>query len=88
MSRINCILKTRENSSMSLSCVGEMKIVNGIVEYSSWHGYPRTNGKDSWIRYYESVNTGDKITQELIDNILSCDGHNNVISYIKNTKEK
>lgn len=83
MYKISGTLVTRENSSMSLSCVGEMKIVDGIIEHSSWHGYPRTNGRDSWVKYYESVNSGDKITKELVDKILACDGYNNVVSYMK-----
>lgn len=78
--KITGILRTRENNSMSLSCVGEMEIKNNVVEHSNWHGYPRTNGRDAWTYYYGKFNTGDKISQEEVDKILSFNGRNNIVS--------
>lgn len=47
-------LITYENNCMSLSCKGEMKIVNNIITNICFKEYPRVYG-DSWIRYYNNL---------------------------------
>jgi len=72
-------LITYENNCMSLSCRGEMNIVNNIVTCITFRGYPRTHG-DGWTYYYKTIKKGDKIDKSTIDKILSYNGKRNVIS--------
>ena len=77
------IIETFENNCMSLSCRGEMKLdENNRVIYSSYKGYPRSNGRDRWISFYKNAKKGDEITEDRINNILSFDGHDNIVSCI------
>ena len=78
--KINGIIRTRENSSMSLSCVGEIVVKDNVVQSVYWHGYPRANGIDVWVSYYDNLKIGDEITQEILRTILSYNGRNNIIS--------
>ena len=76
----NGILKTYENSSMSLSCCGEIEIKDGKVVNVYYKGMPRTGGRDSWFSFYENRKKGDKIETKKIEDILSYNGHDNVKS--------
>lgn len=75
-------LTTYENSPMSLSCYGECEIENGVIKSVRCKGMARSHG-DEWIRFYENSKTGDKVSQETIDKILSYNGRNNVVSTLE-----
>lgn len=72
-------LMTYENNCMSLSCRGTINITDGIINNISFKGYPRTYG-DYWVRYYKNFKKRDKITQDIINEILSYNGKSNVVS--------
>ena len=80
--KINCTIETYENNFMALSCYGEMKIVNSIVESVSFKGMPRP-GKDAWVSFYRNKIVGDIITDDNIRIMLSYNGVNNIVSEIK-----
>ena len=73
------VLKTYQNSNMSLSCKGEINILRGVVTNVRFSGYPRTDG-DSWTSFYKNMKVGRTITDEQIKHIVSYNGHCNVIS--------
>ena len=81
------ILKTFENNCMSLSCKGEIIIEDDIIKSINWHGYPRSGGTDNWVRYYKDLKVGDKIEQNIIDNILKYNGWSNIVSKIEEVQE-
>lgn len=82
MNLVNAKLFTYENSCMSLSCHGSIEIKNGIISEINFKGYPRTYG-DGWTRFYKNAKIGNKITEEQIKSILSCNGNYNVVSKLE-----
>lgn len=80
-------IKTYENNCMSLSCRGEIEFdENDIIIHSSYKGYPRSYGRDSWFTIYKNAKKGSKITEEQKEYLLSFDGRNNIKSYIINAE--
>ena len=79
----NGILRTYENNSMSLSCDAEVVIKNGIIIGIRYKGMPRTEGRDAWFSIYKSLERNQIISKEVIERILSYNGHNNVVSVFK-----
>ena len=68
---------------MSLSCMGEMVIdSDNKVLSCRFKGYPRANGIDRWGIFYSDTNIGEKIEEPRIQNILSFNGKNNIVSVL------
>ncbi len=84
---INGIVRTYENSSMSLSCHAEMKIEDSIVTSVFYNGMPRANGIDRWMKFYEKLNGGEELKKEDLDYILGFNGRNNVVSVLEVNRE-
>lgn len=61
---------------------------NNKVIYSSYKGYPRSGGRDRWISFYKNAKKGEEITKDRINNILSFNGQDNIVSIVNNTKLK
>ena len=75
-------LIVRENNFMSLSCVFEAEIENGIVKDITRHGYPRACG-DLWFHAAKDLKIGDAFTQDRIDWYITFNGKNNVRATFK-----
>jgi len=76
-------IKTYENNCMSLSCSGEMTIdSDNVILSRRFKGYPRANGIDAWVGFYRDTNIGDKIDESRLQNILSFNGRDNIVSVV------
>lgn len=76
----NGILRTYENNCMSLSCHADIKIEDGVIKDIHYNGMPRTEGRDSWFDIYKSFKRGQKIDKQIVKDLLSYHGKNNIIS--------
>lgn len=75
-------IKTYENNSMSLSCRGEIVVIDGIVIDKTFCGMPRVNG-DSWCDYYKHCKIGNIVTDHDLKYLLSFNNKYNVKSIFK-----
>lgn len=92
MNKLDCIngtLKTYENNCMSLSCSGEIEFKNNQIVSVHYKGMPRTDDRDSWLKYYKKAKIGDCFSPMQIKNILSYNGRDNIVSvFIPNKVEE
>ena len=79
-------LGTFENNNMSLSCKGVMTIEDGEILEIEFKGMPRAMG-DSWVQHYRNRKS-NKISEAEIQEILSYDGEDNVVSFLRELKDE
>ena len=79
---ISGVLIIYQDSAMSLSCDGSVKIIKGIVQEVNFKGYPRANG-DGWTAFFKRIKKGDKVDIKKINQMLTYNNQYNVIAKFK-----
>lgn len=76
----NGILRIYENNSSSLSCAAEITIKDSIIKDMHYKGMPRTEGRDIWFIFCQSLKKGQKIDNQTVNYLLEYNGKHNIIS--------
>lgn len=73
------VLRTYQDNYMCLSCRGEIIVRNSVITSKNFQDVPRIDG-DIWVDFYTSKEIGDTVTGKEIDELLSFNGEQNIIS--------